>query len=424
MRRAVFAALALLVAVVLIKTTASSSKTTSALSKTTAASSKTTAAPSKTSPAEPAPVQLRTITDTVRSGETFYDIFLRHGLDVAELLALSAATGEVYNLNKVKKGRTYSLELDRENRLMTLTYKIDDDNILNVMRTDSGFEAERKAIEYETVLVHMSGTISENLVSAMQNELLALELSDIFAWDIDFTTDLRKGDAFRLVVEEKRLDGKPVKFGNILSAEFINNGSPYYAYRFEQDGRADYYDQDGKSLRRAFLKAPLSYRRISSGYTYRRFHPVHKRYRPHLGVDYAAPTGTPVSTVGDGTVVRAGYYGSNGNQVVVKHHGGFVTYYGHLHKIKRGIRRGVKVRQGQVIGYVGNTGVSTGPHLDYRIKKNGRFVNPLKLRMPRGKSIRENLMAGFEAFRDQMNTRLSGIRLPVTASADKPGKQG
>jgi murein DD-endopeptidase MepM/ murein hydrolase activator NlpD len=249
--------------------------------------------------------------------------------------------------------------------------------------------------------------------------MLALQLSDIFAWDIDFSTDLRNGDTFKIVVEGFYLDGEFKKYGDILSAEFFNNGEVYRAYRFEYNGGADYYDADGKSLRRSFLKAPLNFRRISSGFSKRRLHPILKIFRPHLGVDYAAPTGTPVSTVGDGTVIFAGYKGQNGKIVAIKHVNGYRTYYGHLSKIQRGIRRGTKVKQGQVIGYVGATGLATGPHLDYRIKVNNRFVNPLMLKLPRGRSVPRKLMAKFKNFKNEMDTQLASITPPTSFFAGK-----
>jgi murein DD-endopeptidase MepM/ murein hydrolase activator NlpD len=343
---------------------------------------------------------------------------------MGELHAMVVASQPVYDLDRVVSGRDFTMKVDSENRINSFTYTIDGDHVLKLTRSEEGFKAEREKIPYETTLVHMSGTVEDNLVFALDDLLLALELSDIFAWDIDFTTDLRRGDTFKIVVEELRLDGEFKKYGKILAAEFTNNGRTNHAYRFEQEGREDYFDRKGRSLRKAFLKAPLSYRRISSGFTHRRLHPILRTYRPHLGVDYAAPTGTPVSAVGDGKVARAGYKGANGRQVIIRHPNGFVTYYGHLSRIKKGIRAGSHVKQGQVIGYVGSTGRATGPHLDYRVKKNGRFVNPLTLDLPPGKPIEKHQIAQFRRFRDTMNTRLASIELPVTASSDKPGKQG
>jgi len=186
--------------------------------------------------------------------------------------------------------------------------------------------------------------------------MLALQLSDIFAWDIDFTTDIRNSDSFKVIAEGLYLNGEFKKYGDILSAEFTNNGETYRAYRFELNGKIDYYDAEGKSMRRAFLKAPLSYRRISSGFSRSRFHPILRIYRPSHGVDFAAPTGTPVSVVGDGTVNFAGYKGGYGNIVIIRHPNGWKTYYAHLSRFGKGIRKAVKIKQGQIIGYVGSTG--------------------------------------------------------------------
>ncbi|GAB4388249.1 MAG: M23 family metallopeptidase [Thermodesulfovibrionales bacterium] len=365
---------------------------------------------------------LHEISDVVSRGETFFDIFKRYGLDFAELHYISEASAAAFDLRRIASGRKYSIVYDDDNRVRSLTYSIDDDRYLFIKREGEGFEAEKKEVQYEKRVGHVGGTVADNLVSSMDDLLLALELSDIFAWDIDFTTDIRKGDTYKLVVEELWLDGKFKKYGSILSAEFVNNGATYAAYRFEQDGRADYFDAKGNSLRRAFLKAPLSYRRISSGYARSRFHPVLRIYRPHHGVDYSAPTGTPVSAVGDGSVVFAGYKGQNGRMVAIRHPNRYQTYYGHLSRIARGIRPGVKVRQGQVIGYVGSTGLATGPHLHFAMKLDDRFVNPLKVDMPPGQAVKDSLMADFQALKARMDESLASIQ--VFAGAERPGHEG
>jgi murein DD-endopeptidase MepM/ murein hydrolase activator NlpD len=353
------------------------------------------------------------ITGTIKKGETLFDIFKKHNLDIADLFELKQASAGIHRLRDVYPGRPYKTVIDDKSQIREFTYWIDDENILNIIRTGEGFSATRKTVEYEKKILYIGGTIQDNLIESIGDEnqdfLLALQLSDIFAWDIDFTTDLRKGDVFKIVVDGCYLDNAFKKYGNILAAEFINNGETYHAFRFEYNGKVDYYDDEGKSLRRAFLKAPLSYSRISSGFSKRRYHPILKINRPHLGVDYAAPIGTPISAVGDGTVVFAGYKGQNGNLVMIKHPNSFRTYYGHLLKIKKGIRRGVKVKQGQLIGYVGSTGLSTGPHLDYRIKKHNRFVDPLNLRLPRGGTVPKGAMADFIVIRDRMNVQLASI---------------
>jgi len=355
----------------------------------------------------------KAIQGTIKKGETLFDIFKKYGLGIGELFKLREASADIHRLRELYPGQPYKIIIDDNNQINSFVYWIDDDFILNIKRVDSDFRAEKVAIKYEKRIQHIGGTIKDNLISSVgedrENLMLALQLSDIFAWDIDFTTDLRNDDIFKIIVEGLYLNGEFKKYGEILSAEFINNGETYYAYRFEYDEKVDYYDASGKSLRRAFLKAPLSFRRISSGFSQKRFHPILKIYRPHLGVDYAASAGMPVSTVGDGRVVFAGYKGQNGNIVSIRHFNGYRTYYGHLSKIVKGIRKGVKVKQGEVIGYVGATGLATGPHLDYRIKVNNRFVNPLTLKLPRGRCVPKKLIAEFRDFKNKMDTRLASI---------------
>ncbi len=261
----------------------------------------------------------------------------------------------------------------------------------------------------------LSGVIEDSLISSIGEDrkhlLLALQLSDIFAWDIDFACDLRKGDAFRILVEGFYLGGEFRKYGNILAAEFTNKGEPFKAYRFENGNRHDYYDEEGNSRRKAFLKAPLNFRRISSHFAKSRLHPVLKITRPHHGIDYAAPAGTPVSAVGDGKVIFAGWSGGYGNFVIVRHPNGWKTCYGHLSKIARGVRKGAGVRQGHTIGSVGATGLATGPHLHYEVRINDKSVNPMKVKVPKGCPVPPTQLAAFHARRDQMDNHFSRMAL-------------
>jgi murein DD-endopeptidase MepM/ murein hydrolase activator NlpD len=377
----------------------------------------------------PAPVSVdpgndppREIVDTVRKGETVAAIFEKHQLDIGELFRMRQASAGVHPLRDISVGRPYTITLDPDNTVLSLAYHINDEEILQVVRSDPGYRAEKVAIDYERRLGTLGGVIRSNIVSALPGDgrsaLLAIELSDIFSWDIDFNTDFRKGDTFRILVEERWLDGEFRKYGDILAAELSVDGHVYRAYRFDTGSRPDYFDDEGKSLRKAFLKAPLSYRRISSGFTKRRMHPILKIARPHLGVDYAAPAGTPVSTVGDGTVIFAGRKGPNGNLVIVRHPNGYTTSYGHLARIRKGIRRRAEVRQGDVIGTVGSTGLSTGPHLDYRIRRNGTFLNPLAMNLPRGGAIPGDRMSDFRGVRETFARSLSAISPAVFAGAE------
>jgi murein DD-endopeptidase MepM/ murein hydrolase activator NlpD len=377
----------------------------------------------RTQDTKSAEAKYREIAGRIRKGETLFDIFKKYRLDFEDFFKMREASASIHRLKELYPGQPYKILVSDDNQINSLVYWIDDDYILNITRTESGFLAEKVAVDYEKRIMHIGGTIKDNLISSVgedrENLMLALQLSDIFAWDIDFTTDLRNDDIFKIIVEGLYLNGEFKKYGEILSAEFSNNGEIYHAYRFEYNGKVDYYDASGKSLRRAFLKAPLSFRRISSGFSRKRYHPILKIYRPHLGVDYAACTGTPVSAIGDGRVVFAGYKGQNGNIVAIRHFNGYRTFYGHLSKIVKGIRKGVKVKQGQVIGYVGATGLATGPHLDYRIKVNNRFVNPLTLKLPRGSSVPKKLRSEFRDFKNKMDTRLASITPSVFAVAEK-----
>lgn len=354
----------------------------------------------------------REIAGEVLPGDTLSAIFQRHGLSPAELSGVREASAAVHRLRRILPGNPYRIVVGRDNDLLSLVYRIDRDHRLRIDRDADGFAARKEPVPYETRRTGRSGTIANNLVSALgedgESVRLALRLSDLFAWDIDFATDLQPGDSYRVLVEERWLDGTFQGYGEILAAEFVNSGTACRAFRFDDGSGPAYFDEEGQTLARAFLKAPLSYRRISSRFSRSRLHPVHRVRRPHLGVDYVAPLGTPVSALGDGTVRFAGRKGANGILVLLDHPMGYRTYYGHLLRVARGIRPGTKVSQGQVIGYVGQTGLATGPHLDFRIRK-GAFLDPLSVSLPRGRRIPESRREEFRAVRSELSTALAGI---------------
>jgi murein DD-endopeptidase MepM/ murein hydrolase activator NlpD len=344
------------------------------------------------------------ISGIVEKGQTLYEIFKRHGLDPGELFRVKAALAGVHSIREIRPGQPYEIHVDPEKRLSTFVYWVNEDSLVRVTRSEAGFQAEKLNLEYEKKLLCLEGAIEDNLIASMgggqQNLLLALSLSDVFAWDIDFTTALRKGDTFRMIVEGLYRDGEFKKYGNILAAEFVNDEVPYRAYRFEIDGHADYYDTTGRSLRKAFLKAPLSFRRISSGFSKSRLHPVLHIRRAHNGTDYVAPKGTPVSAMANGQVLAAGHQGGYGKLVVIRHPNGYKTFYGHLSGFAKGVRKGASVSQGQLIGYVGATGLATGPHLHFEMRVNDRPVNPRRVEIPAGQPVPEALRASFIAARD------------------------
>ncbi len=365
--------------------------------------------------------QFVTLAGVVKKRDTLESIFLRHGLDKAELFQIYHSARKKYDLSRISVGNIYSFEIEKKSsRIRKMQYGIDDMTFLNVLRDAGGFSAEKINVlpdkRVGAFVVNIKGSLMLSMPGTHKEyNRLALQLSDIYAWDIDFSRDIRNGDSMKIVVEEL-WEGEAFRgFGNVLAAEFINDGVIHNAYRFEHDEYADYYDGNGKSLRKSLLRSPLKFKYISSRFSKRRFHPKLKRYRPHLAVDYAASTGTPVSSAGSGKIVFAGYKGQIGKMVKIKHRGGYETYYGHLSRIPSKIKKGVKVDQGDIIGYVGSTGLATGPHLDYRIKRKGKFVNPLKIRLPRGKSIPESLMAEFTKAANVLNLKFASLKRRVIA---------
>ncbi len=370
--------------------------------------------PTPSAPSEKSQIRnLFRISGMIEKGQSLYEIFKRHNLDPRELFPMKEALAGVHSPREFRPGQPYEFHVDPDKRLHTFVYWVSDDSLVRVTRAGEGYQAERLNVEYERKVLCLEGAIEDNLIASMgggtQNLLLALSLSDIFAWDIDFTTALRRGDTFRLLVEGLYRDGEFRKYGTILAAEFVNDGVAYRAYRFEVDGKADYYDAEGRSLRKAFLKAPMSFRRISSGFSKSRLHPVLKVRRAHNGTDYVAPKGTPVSAMASGQVVTAGWQGGYGKLVVIRHPNGYKTFYGHLSGFAKGIRKGASVAQGQLVGTVGSTGMSTGPHLHFEMRVNDRPVNPRKVVIPPGDPVPEALLAAYKTSRDELAGRLASV---------------
>lgn len=370
------------------------------------------------------------ITGVVKPDESLEAIFVKHNLDKSDLALINQSTKKLFNLSKISVGDVYLFELDKkENNLQRMQYGINDMSYLTIVRASDGFRAEKVNFITHKKIGSFYISIKDNLMNSMPDAhreyyRLALKLSDIYAWDIDFSRDMRNGDTVKIIVEELWVAEAFKGYGDILAAEIINNGKTHRAYRFKNNDYADYYDGKGRTLRKALLKSPLKFKYISSRFSKRRLHPKLRIYRPHLGVDYAAPAGTPVSAAGSGTIRFAGYKGQNGRMVRIRHNGGYETYYGHLSRIPKKMRKGKKVSQGDIIGYVGSTGLATGPHLDYRVKFNGRFVDPLKIKLPRGKSIPGNLLAKFMIVADKFNSRLTSLIQPIVASKDWKNKSG
>lgn len=276
--------------------------------------------------------------------------------------------------------------------LETLHVVFDRRNEVHLESGAEGISATRIERPVDIEVVRMEGVVESSLFGAMDaaggGPDLAVRVAQIYQWDIDFFRDLRRGDTFVVVAERQQIEGEFFGWGTIFAARFVNQGRALDAIVYpDNDGRLGYFDLDGHPLRKQFLKAPLEFSRVTSGFSSNRFHPVLKKRMPHYGVDYGAPTGTPVRVTADGTVTLAGRNGGGGNMVTVRHTNGYETNYLHLSKFAGGIRRGVRVSQGQVIGYVGSTGLSSGPHLDYRVQLNGRWINPLLISSPPVKAL-------------------------------------
>ncbi|MEE9912731.1 MAG: peptidoglycan DD-metalloendopeptidase family protein [Deltaproteobacteria bacterium] len=334
---------------------------------------------------------VKLIHSSIEPGETLIAVFEKHGLSVEDLFAMRQAAASVHRLREVRPGQPYRFKVDQNNCVNSFTYGIDDNTMLKIERDESGFVAQKCDIPYESRNLTLGGSIDDSLIAALggsrEDTALAISISDILAWDIDFNTDLRKGDRFKVIVEGLYLDGQFKRYGKISAIEFINDGEVHKAYIFEQNGRRDYFDGSGKSIKKAFLKAPLSFRRISSSFSQSRRHPILRLNRPHHGIDYVAPRGTPVSATADGRVSFAGFRGAYGRLVILVHRNGMQTYYGHLSGIARDVKAGRHIEQGDLVGSVGATGMATGPHLHYEMRQGGRPINPQHIRMTAGNSV-------------------------------------
>jgi murein DD-endopeptidase MepM/ murein hydrolase activator NlpD len=335
---------------------------------------------------------LREHRETVRAGDSLARIFERAGIPARELAAVMDAGPVATGLKRIYPGQELVFAVGADDRLERLTYAPSRLESVVFDRNGDAFVGNAIKREPHRISSYREGTIDHSLFLAGQhaglNDELTMRLAQIFQWDIDFVLDIRKGDSFHVLFEELYVDDEFVGFGDILAAEFVNQGTTHQAVRYVmQDGHAEFFGPDGSSMRKAFLRAPLDFRRISSDFNLRRVHPLHKRSMPHRGIDYAAPTGTPVYASGDGRVQIASRSAPNGNYVVIQHGEQFQTKYLHLSRFATGIRSGVRVRQGQLIGYVGATGWATGPHLHYEFLVNGTHKNPRTVALPKAEPV-------------------------------------
>jgi murein DD-endopeptidase MepM/ murein hydrolase activator NlpD len=325
--------------------------------------------------------------EKISRGDTVSSLLDKLGVteDAARMYLIHGGNGPA--IGNLYPGYTLQATTTGDGRLISMRYLDRSGNLYRLERDTQGFKSEYVAASLHMRQILKSGEVKTSLYGATDAagipDSVADQLAEIFSGEIDFHRDLRRGDSFSVVYESYEHRGIPVKTGRVLAAEFTNKGQTYRAVFFEDGrGRSGYYAPDGKSLKKAFLKCPLPFSRITSGFTTARFHPILKRWRSHKGIDYGAPAGTPVKAVADGYVAFSGRQGGYGNLVVLQHKGRYSTAYGHLSRFGKGIRRGVRISQGQIIGYVGSTGLATGPHLHYEFRVAGVQRNPLTMKLP------------------------------------------
>lgn len=351
----------------------------------------------------------------IQSGQFVADLLLPYKISYQKITQLAEKAKPIFSLRKLNSGKNYTLICANDSSLEAqfLIYEISAvDYVVYDLRDTMRVYLESRPIELEerTASGIISSSLYQTLIEQDLSPALAMELSDIYAWSIDFYR-IQKGDFFKVIYHVKKVNDTVVGVDDIQSALFQHEDVPFYAFQFTQNEATDYFDEKGQSLRKAFLQAPLKFSRISSGYTMRRFHPVQKRWKAHLGTDYAAPKGTPIMTVGDGVVLEAKYSQYNGNYVKIKHNSTYTTQYLHMSKIASGIKPGARVKQGQTIGYVGSTGLATGPHLCFRFWKNGQQVDHRKEKIPASEPIKSEFKNAFDLMLEKEKARLDKIEL-------------
>ncbi|MFB3923908.1 MAG: peptidoglycan DD-metalloendopeptidase family protein [Terriglobia bacterium] len=355
----------------------------------------------------------------VPAGATITEFFEQQGLDARTADEIVRAARPAYNLAQIRAGNRLDIIRSGKGVLRAVSYEVDRDRILWMTTGPNGFNAEIRPVPYTIDVAGVAGTVHDSLFQAVsdagEGDWLTLEIADIFGWDVDFSTDTQPGDTFEVVVEKKMLNGERWGYGRVLAAQYENAGVLHQAVLFrDPSGRPAYYAPSGKSLQKAFLRSPLKFGApVTSGFSNHRFHPILKRYRPHLGVDYGVPVGSAVQAIGDGRVVSAGWNGASGKMVHLRHPLGYETFYLHLSKIL--VRPGQHISQGQIIARSGATGLATGPHLDFRVERHGQFLNFLRLKLPPREAVAAKDMNEFLATRTELLDRLASLRHPPAA---------
>jgi murein DD-endopeptidase MepM/ murein hydrolase activator NlpD len=383
--------------------------------------------PQAAAPPPPPLPQREIIAEAVQPGDTISSL-LGNYFSPQDIHQLNRQSKEIFPLTKICAGQPYKICLV-DGQFERFEYEIDaDERLIIEPGQETQFAINKESIPYTVEITQIQGTITSSLFEAVaaigEKPELALALADIFAWDIDFILDIREGDTFKALVEKRFREGEESGYGAVLAAEFTNRGERFQAFRYQDgDKRASYYDQNGGSVRKAFLKAPLAFSRISSGFSLHRFHPITKTWKAHPAIDYVAPPGTPIKAVGDASITRIGYTRGNGNFIELRHSNGYTSLYLHMSKFARGMKNGKRVAQGQTIGYVGATGLATGPHLCFRMRKNGAPVNPTKIKSPAAAPISKATMGTFLAAIEPWRAWLSGRGETIQVARPQPDGQ-
>ena len=351
-------------------------------------------------------------TSKVKRNHSLSTILRQYEVSFGTIDRIARKAKKVFNVRRIKSGHEYSVLFTKDS-LKTPEYFVYENTpveyiVFDLRDTLNVFKGEKEIVKHRR---QIKGSIESSLWNAMvvaeADPLLSVELSDIYAWTIDFF-GIGKGDQFNIIYEESYVDDKPIHKLKVIATNFVHHKSDHYAFTFVEGEKEGFFDEEGKSLQKAFLKAPLRYSRISSKFSNRRFHPVLKRYRAHHGVDYAAPTGTPVHTIGDGVITKRGYQkNGGGNYLKIKHNSVYSTTYMHLSRFAKGMRAGTRLKQGETIGYVGATGLATGPHLDFRVYKNGSAINPLKMTSPPVSPVKKENEARYKVEMEKMMQELN-----------------
>lgn len=360
----------------------------------------------------------------VSKGDTLSTLFAKVGLPATAVHEVMTSDKQAKQFSQLKNGQILQFELSPEGNLKQLHSKLNDMESISLSRTDKGYVFSRDVSKPNVRTAYVHGVINSSLSLSAQraglSHSMTMDMAKIFGYDVDFAQDIRKGDEFDVIYEQKVVNGKTVSTGNILSARFTNRGKTYSAVRYtNKQGNTNYYTADGNSMRKAFIRTPVDFARISSMFSMGRKHPILNKIRAHKGVDYAAPRGTPIKATGDGKVILAGRRGGYGNTVIIQHGDTYRTLYGHMQGFAKGVQTGSSVRQGQVIGYIGTTGLSTGPHLHYEFQVNGVHVDPLGQKLPMADPIAKSEKQRFMQESQPLMARMDQEKATMLASSKR-----